>query len=160
MEDPAKPYDVDKLGHALTMLKAHELGNSQALHPAHAAVILTEVERMRSKIEDMTEGKTVLVMNDEDRAKAAIDLDDASLAKWARAALIFSDRAYATKAERMRSPIASVTLQHGVISLALAAFSANAGKLEATVRGVVYKGEDIGDWTVTVAQAEPEGEDE
>ena len=91
-------------------------------------------------------------MSDEDRAKDVLDLDDKTLANFARYTISQTRKVHERKVGE-DGAAASITM-HGVISLALLALSTNAGRLTSTVSGVTYRGEDKGDWRFTIERLE------
>ena len=111
-----------------------------------------ENERLRGKVEAFTNGDTFLMLRDEDRAKAACDLDDASLVKWVRWALCQSARFYEEDAKKRERSLAEMTTQHGVIALALLALRTNATTATFEVGGITFRNEPKGDWRVTIEQ--------
>jgi len=85
-----------------------------------------------------------------EREAAACDLDDKSLLSWVRWALATSAKFYRNDAEKRGREVAEVVTLHGVIALALATLEANATRATFDVGGVTYRGEEKGDWRVTI----------
>jgi hypothetical protein len=93
------------------------------------------------------------------REAAACDLDDASLVKWVRWALAASGRFYRKDAQRRERELSEVMTQHGVIALALLTLKTNSTRATFDVGGVTYRGEEKGDWRVTIERTAEPGSD-
>ncbi len=120
-------------------------------------LVLGEIDRLRTKFADIDHGRTVLVMSDADRATRVQDLDDASLAAWARWVFLNMERVR----ERMGKTdgISSgdgepmtVGAMQGVIGLALITYAAHNTHVSFETEGVTFGGAKLGDWRVDIRQ--------
>lgn len=95
-------------------------------------------------------GETHLWLRKDDRGRAACDIDDASLVKWVRWALVMSRQFYENDAKRRDRDLYEVVTMHGVISLALMVLRSGGAKATFDVEGVTFNGDAKGDWRVTI----------
>lgn len=154
MTDPSAAEDIAGLNEAVARLRAHVPSNQIG---DDIGTLLAEFDRMRDKLDAISAGKTVLIMSDDDRAKAAVDLDDDALAKWCRATLVALSKVHEKNDGNSAGKLVAM---HGVISLAVSAKNFNAGEITFKVGGVTYKGEEAGDWEVTVREQGPTAAEE
>lgn len=89
-----------------------------------------------------------------ERPKAAAELDDLSLAKWVRWAMVLVANSYTAKADKERRSVAEITTMHGVIVLALTTMGQGATKGTFTVEGVTYRGGEYGNWRVVIERTD------
>ena len=101
-------------------------------------------------------GETHLWLKAADRKKAACDLDDASLVKWTRWALVMANRFYEKDADRRERDLQELVVMHAVVSLALITLRSNSTKATFDVGGVTFRNEQKGDWRVIIEQIEDE----
>ena len=149
MTNPLESEDMEALERSIASLRS--LGGEEI------ELVLTELDRVRSRLGDITHGKTVLVMSDEDRATRVQDLDDASLAAWSRWVFLNMEQVR----ERMQitkdfvpddSDAMTLGAMQGVIGLALLAFGANNTHIEFETKDVTFGDRELGDWQVQVRQ--------
>ena len=121
MTSPLDAEDMEALNRSIASLRS--LGGEEI------DLVLAEYDRMRGKLEEITDGKTTLFLSEEDRALHVQDLDDVSLAAWARWVFLNMERVR----ERMRdqgdlkegdADTITVGAMQGVIGLALLTFGA------------------------------------
>lgn len=113
------------------------------------------VSQLREKLGARDRGETVLLLGEADHDKAACELDDASLAKWARWALIRADESFGGKAEKEGRSVMEVMSLHAVVTLACLTQRANATEAKFSVEGATWKGEpNGGDWEVTIRRTD------
>lgn len=149
MNDPTAAADIAETNRAFEAMREYGI---RTLEQSDVNLVVAEYQRMREKLDAISEGKTILLMNDDDRAKAAHELDDATLAAWARATLI---QLHAIHDRRNPDPAEKLMAMHGVIALALSAKKFGAGSIKFAVSGVTYKGDEQGDWEVIVREQGP-----
>ena len=113
------------------------------------------IERITRLIKAAWTGETFLWLNPHDREKAACDLPDADLLKWSRWALATANRFYVDDAKRKERSLQEIVTMHGVISMALAVLKQNATRGQFIVNGATFRGEEKGDWQVTIEQIAP-----
>lgn len=120
-------------------------------------LVLGELDRLRGKFEDIKDGKTVLIMSDEDRATRVQDLDDASLAAWSRWVFLNMERVRKRMGavdgiiQKDGDPMTMGAMQ-GVIGLALLTFGAGNTHLSFETKGVTFGDQQLGDWRVDIRQ--------
>lgn len=149
MTSPLDTEDMEALDRSVASLRA--LGGEDI------DLVLTEYDRMRSKLEEIADGKTTLFLSEEDRALRVQDLDDVSLAAWARWVFLNMERVR----ERMRDQgdlkgsnddTITVGAMQGVIGLALLTFGAGNSHLSFETKGVTFGDKSLGDWQVDIKQ--------
>lgn len=149
MTDPTAPADMTKINADIESVRDWENGYKPDPNSGGIATLLSEYDRLKAKLDAINKGETVLIMNDEDRAKAVPELDDASLAKWSRATLVH------LTGVADRTPARSLIAMHGVIAMARAAHAANASTIRVAVDGITYRDMELGNWEVIVRRQGP-----
>ena len=131
------------------------ISSLRSLGGEEITLVLGELDRLRGKVEEITDGKTTLILSDADRATRVQDLDDASLAAWARWVFLNMERVR----ERMQDKdfeadgdAMTLGAMQGVIGLALMTFMANNSHVSFTSEGVTFGEKSLGDWQVDVRQ--------
>lgn len=131
---------------------------TEAIHLTQGTRRLRQLPRAFRAFWSVLSDRMFLNLPEHQRPQAAADLDDASLAKWARWALVNTARVYSEKAKRDGRSLSEVTTMHATISLALMTLEANATSATFEVDGVTFRGEEKGDWRVTIEQISPSSE--
>ena len=90
--------------------------------------------------------KTKLIIADEDRPKAFLELSDEALGRFCRAYLIQIQKQVGIHAGNRELPLSAAMSMHGSIALYRMALEANAGELHLTHEAVEWGGENRGDW--------------
>jgi len=149
MTSPLDTEDMEALNRSIASLRS--FGEEEI------DLVLAEYDRMRGKLEEITDGKTTLFLSEEDRALRVQDLDDVSLAAWARWVFLNMERVR----ERMRdqgdlkegdADTITVGAMQGVIGLALLTFGAGNSHLSFETKGVTFGDKSLGDWQVDIRQ--------
>lgn len=155
MTDMTKGEDMEHVHAAFAVVKGFETQAPQVVNHALPTVI-TEYERMRSKLNKMSNGETVMVMSDHDRALDVLDLPDAALVVWTRCILAFMEQATnkVNREQVERGGIEKISAMHGIISLAAMMTRMNAGRASVTAGGVTDKDNELGDWKLTIEKVE------
>ena len=117
---------------------------------------MNRLRRIASVLRAAWKGESHCWLSPADREKAAIELDDESLAKWTRWALATAASYYEGEAQRRKRSLMEVVATHGVIALALITLRAKGTHATFAVDGVTFKGEPKGDWQVTIERKEPQ----
>lgn len=99
--------------------------------------------------------KPFLNLPDSYRDMAACDLDDRSLVQWVRWALANSAKFYEKDAAERGRNTAEIITQHGVVALALLTLKMGATQATFDVEGITYRGDEQGDWRVTIERTNP-----
>lgn len=149
---PISPFDTEDMEAV-----ERSIESLRSLGGEEVDLVLGEIDRLRGKFADIDDGKTVLVMSDADRATRIQDLDDASLAAWARWVFLNMERVR----ERMgktegispgdAEPM-TVGAMQGVIGLALITYAAHNTHVSFETGGVTFGGTELGDWRVDIRQ--------
>lgn len=162
-QDPAQAEDIKAIDEAYDRLIEANLAGTPANND-DIVIVMTEFDRMREKLDRIMDGKSTLIMTDDDRAKAAPEMDDDTLAKWARA-LLFSlyDIAKAktdlTEEDASAMSVERLITMHGVMAMAIMAERVGADTMTIDVGGVTYKGGECGDWQLTLKKVQTAAND-
>ena len=107
-------------------------------------------------------GKSFCWLNAADSARAGNDLDDASFLKWGRWATATVSKGWEKEADRKGRDFDEVLVMHSVVALARLALRSGGTRMTATVDGITFKGEALGDWRVIIERVPGEvlGEEE
>lgn len=148
----ASPFDVEDL-EAIE----HSIASLRSLGGEDIDLVIGELDRLRGKFEEINDGKTVLIMSDADRATRVQDLDDASLAAWARWVFLNMERVRERRAKAGGTAASdadtmTVGAMQGVIGLALLAYGAGNTHISFETEKVTFGAAELGDWEVTVRQ--------
>lgn len=149
--------DMEGLARALANLRSYADGKRFSLfchsrEDAHA--VLAEYDRMRRKLDQITEGKTMMVLTDEDRAKPIQSLSDEALLAWTRPTLAFLHGIQDGRAQEDGRGVDALFMLAGVISAARMCTNANAGRMAYKVSGATDKDGELGDWQIIVEKVE------
>jgi hypothetical protein len=104
---------------------------------------------------DPSRDETKLYVADADRHLAFLELDDVSLGRFCRSYLIEVERALHKTAGDKSMPLSLAASMHGAIALYRIAVEANAGKYTLNQEGVVWAGEQQGNWRLVVERTSP-----
>ena len=114
-----------------------------------------ERDRLKDKVDEFANGDTFLVLRDEDREKAACELTDDALVKWARWALVVASKYTDADVQRRDRSVMEVMSLHAVTTLARLVRRLNADHASFVVEGASWIDEpDGGDWQVTIERVE------
>lgn len=118
------------------------------------AALGAENDRLRASIEAITNGETFLLLRDEDKDKAAMDLDDASLVKWVRWVLATSANSFQDCADEKNRSYMEYVSTMAIVTLAQLTAATNSDTAIFSVEGAVWKGQREGqDWDVIIRRA-------
>lgn len=148
--------DLATFTSAYEALNRAALGYSSPINQKQAGALKDELDRLREKLDALTEGKTVLVMSDDDRAKHVLDLDDNTLAKWTRWVVAKTQEIVDRHGED-DPPVTST--MHAGITLGLFTLASGATEASFTVDGVTYKGQPKGTWKIKISQGATRAEE-
>lgn len=146
-------------GYGVTIGKNHSaalaieelINKATETQSAEIARLRAENERLREKVDAITNGETFLFLSDSDHNKAAAELDDASLAKWARWVCVTATKNYEKFAEERGRNIMEYLSTMSIVSLARLVASTNASKANFNVEGATWADQQEGqDWRVTI----------
>lgn len=94
--------------------------------------------------------KTRLLISRRDIPRAYLELDDATLGKFARQILIYSERAVEKESERRSMPLEQARIMHSAVSLAQFTHGQDSPKFEWEGEEITCSLGPIGDWRITV----------
>ena len=156
--DPAQAEDIGAINDAYERLQGDNINPRQS---ADIEKVLKEYDRMKERLDRLTAGQSVLIMTDEDRAKAAPELDDETLVTWTRALLFSLYDIAKAKADLNEEDASAMSVErlitmHGVMSMAIMAERVGADTMTIDVSGVTYKDDKMGDWQVTLKKVQPD----
>lgn len=97
-------------------------------------------------------GKSVLVIGEADLKRAYLELDDRSLAAFARRHLIACARASEKFAAKRSMPIETALAMHGSLALYRICKEGGWSEMKLDHEGVTWSGADQGDWRIVVTR--------
>lgn len=114
-----------------------------------------EIERLQEKVDAITDGETFLYLAAGDVEKAASELDDASLAKWARWVCVTATEHYEKFATERDRNVMEYLSTMSIVTLARLVASTNADHAVFSVEGAKWKDQKEGeDWRVTIERTD------
>lgn len=110
------------------------------------------IEQFDQYIAALSQTKTKLIIADEDKPKAFLELSDEALGRFCRAYLIRIEQALHRHAGNTKLPVPLATSMHGCIAMYRMALEANAAELVLEHSEVTWGGKERGDWEMTLRQ--------
>lgn len=100
--------------------------------------------------------ETKLIIAEQDKPLAFLELDDVTLGRFCRNYLIQVERAVHLSAGKKKMPLSLAMSMHAAISLYRLAVDANAGELTLKHEAVEWGGKQHGDWSLTLKRLPPQ----
>lgn len=148
MASPLEAEDMGALKAAEERLNNHDWSSGDAPSYDDIKLVMDNYDRLKRKVDDVTEGRTVFIMSDEDRAKPIMQLDDGTFAQWGRWLVSNVERMVSEKDPDGAGGV--TTAYRGVLSMIAGAVNMGADHMSYTLNGVTFDGKPKGDWQIIV----------
>lgn len=107
------------------------------------------------KREDMARDETALLVSERDKSLSWLEIDDATLGKFARYFIIHAGRAERQRASADQWPMMALRAMHGGIALCRMAQEANAGSATWEFEDARDADGALGNWRITAERIAP-----